>query len=124
MTDRIHCDNCGAESYADGATLYCAGCWRRLQATLAEAEARLMAYRDALRELTTMPFNEAVSLIEVMLHKWQDTNVLDALIESRVAAGVAVEKKRCAEIARDWDWRKSGDNTNEHIADAIEAGGK
>ena len=46
MTDRIRCYNCGAESYADGATLYCAGCWHRLQAEVARLREALAAERE------------------------------------------------------------------------------
>lgn len=34
MTSRIHCNNCGSESFADGATLYCAKCYQRAEVEL------------------------------------------------------------------------------------------
>ena len=43
------------------------------------------------------------------------------MIHSIVEEVKAAERERCADIAEMWDWRKSGDMTNDHIAAAIRA---
>jgi len=48
-----------------------------------------------------------------LLEERWETPALDALLEQARAA--------CAQIAEDWDWRASGDNTNADIAKAIRA---
>ncbi|MHA2069906.1 MAG: hypothetical protein ACXABY_36545, partial [Candidatus Thorarchaeota archaeon] len=35
--------------------------------------------------------------------------------------GAEAMRERCADLSEYWDWRKSGDLTNEHIARAIHA---
>ena len=48
MTDRIRCNNCGSESYASGATLFCAKCYRILMRRIEHLETALakIAYQD------------------------------------------------------------------------------
>ena len=37
-------------------------------------------------------------------------------------AAILAERERCAQIAEECNWRKSGDNTNTDIANAIRGG--
>jgi hypothetical protein len=53
---------------------------------LRETEARLEAYRESLRELTTLPLGEAVSRIDAMLEKWKDAPALDGWLSPDRAA--------------------------------------
>ena len=52
--------------------------------------------------------------------EWQACGWCKEVEEAR-AEGAAAERERCADIAEMWDWRKSGDMTNDHIAAAIRA---
>jgi hypothetical protein len=70
MTDRIRCSSCGAESFADGATLYCKTCYDNLRRELSQ---HVKDY-DALKA-------ENAQLREKMIHlyaaleavEWLDT---------------------------------------------------
>lgn len=54
MTSRIRCANCGGESFADGATLYCASCYDNL-ANQPPAELSTETLRTALAALLKYP---------------------------------------------------------------------
>ena len=45
-------------------------------------------------------------------------------IKMAYSAGYGAATERAAIIAEMWDWRKSGDMTNEHIAEAIRRTGE
>ena len=65
MTDRICCANCGAESFADTATtLYCAGCWHRLQAENVQLRSLLAQAQNVTESVTVADAiqNEAATI--------------------------------------------------------------
>ena len=64
MTNRICCANCGAESFADGAMLYCAGCRHRLQAENAQLRSLLAQVQNVTESVTVADAiqNEAATI--------------------------------------------------------------
>lgn len=51
MTDRIHCNGCGAESFADGAILYCKRCHQVAVEDNARMELQIKQLLDLCRDV-------------------------------------------------------------------------
>jgi uncharacterized Zn finger protein (UPF0148 family) len=49
MTSRVHCNNCGADSFADGTTLYCARCYQKVGVELAQSRRWSIVWKRAAK---------------------------------------------------------------------------
>lgn len=72
--------------------------------------------------MTPTPEERAQAIKSDLIYQcWPEDYPLVEVIAAAITEAVEGEREACAEIAEYWDWRGSGDCTNDDIAAAIRA---
>lgn len=89
MTDRIRCSSCGAESFADGATLYCKTCYDKLKVENERLEAGWMEFESITLDGKLRPS------VKDLLRALEDarTDIADAIMKERKICAAICEQR-------------------------------